>query len=176
MRNFLVSLLIIISIIVIIIPTLMVRGCTINDSELKKPRGSVIKVFNNQENYVQAMELEEYIKGVVAAEMPASFEIEALKAQAVVARTYVARRLKYNQKISEDSEAVISTDYRTGQAWASKDELQKKWGLFNYLLYWNKISQAVEKTSGEVLVYQGDLIDALYHSNSGGQTEDAANV
>ncbi len=176
MRNFLAALLILVFIIVIVIPTMMVRGCTIHDSELKRPRGSVIKVFNNKENQVQDMDLEEYIKGVVAAEMPASFEIEALKAQAVVARTYVTRRIKYNKTISNDSKAVISTDFKIGQAWMSKEELQKKWGLFNYFIYWDKISRAVEETKGIVLVYHGDLIDALYHSNSGCQTEDAANV
>lgn len=176
MRNFLAVLLVIISVIVIVIPTLLVRGCTFNDSEFKNPRSSVIKVFNSQSNTVQNMNLEEYLKGVVAAEMPATFEIEALKAQAILARTYVLHRLIKGQRVPEHPEAVISTDFQSGQAWISQEELKKKWGLINYLFYWNKISRAVEITSAQVLVYNGQLIEALYHSNSGGLTEDAANV
>ncbi|AZR73984.1 stage II sporulation protein D [Anoxybacter fermentans] len=176
MRNFLALLLVLVSVIVIIIPTLLVRGCTFGGSEIKRPRGSVIKVFNHQKKEILDMELEEYIKGVVAAEMPASFDMEALKAQAVVARTYVLYRLKKGYTVPEHPQAVVSTDYQSGQAWASRKELQKKWGLIGYLLNWKKISEAVEATRGQVLTYNGELIDALYHSNAGGKTEDPAYV
>lgn len=177
MRKVLASLLVFTSVIVIIIPTLLVRGCTIGESELRKPGGSVLKVFNVQEQQVMDMELEDYIKGVVSAEMPAVFELEALKAQAVVARTYVLRRKLRGSTIPEHPEAVISTDHRNGQEWKSKEELQEQWGgFFKYLIYWNKISQAVEGTAGQVLTYRQELIDAVYHSNAGGQTEDAAYV
>lgn len=177
MRKVLASLLVFTSVIVIIIPTLLVRGCTIGESELRKPGGSVLKVFNVQEQQVMDMELEEYIKGVVAAEMPAEFEQEALKAQAVVARTYVLRRKLRGTTIPEHPQAIISTDHQNGQEWKSKEELQEKWGgFFKYLIYWNKISQAVDATAGQVLTYRQELIDAVYHSNAGGQTEDAAYV
>lgn len=169
-------MLVVISVIVIVIPTLLVRGCTIGDSELKNPRGSVIKVFNHHAQQVQDMDLEEYIKGVVAAEMPASFEMEALKAQAVLARTYVLRRVLKGQKLDTHPQAVISTDPQNAQAWSSKEDLQEKWGLVNYLFNWNKISRAVEATAGQVLTYNNELIEALYHANAGGMTEDAANV
>lgn len=176
MRTFLTIILALLIVIIIVIPTILVRGCTIGDSQLKNPRNSIIKVFNHQSQQLQNMDLEEYVKGVVAAEMPASFELEALKAQAVVARTYVLLRVSRDQRVPEHPEAVITTDPETAQAWLTKDELQRKWGFVNYLFHWNKISHAVESTQDQVLTYQGDLIDALYHSNAGGLTEDAANV
>lgn len=176
MRRYLASLLILVTCIIIIIPALMVRGCTTHKPGRLGYDGSVIHVFNHMENRVQPMEMEEYLKGVVAAEMPASFEMEALKAQAVLARTYVKRRLQKGIPLEKHPNAVISTDANTCQAWADKDDLQRKWGIFNYLLNWNKISRAVESTRGQVLTYKGELAEALYHSNAGGQTEDSVNV
>lgn len=176
MRRYLGSLLLLITVIVIIIPALLVRGCTIGDTQRKMNQGSVINVFNHLENKVQKMEIEEYLKGVVAAEMPASFEMEALKAQAILARTYAIRRIRTGAAIPGHPEAAISTDAQTCQAWKSKDELENQWGLINYLSNWNKVSRAVEATAGQVLTYNGQLAEALYHSNAGGQTEDAAFV
>lgn len=176
MRNCIAAILVVILVVIIIIPTILVRGCTIGDSKLKNPRNSTIKVFNHQSKQVHNMDLEEYVKGVVAAEMPASFELEALKAQAVVARTYVLHRVFKDHKIPEHPEAVITTDPQTAQAWLTKEALQKKWGFVNYLFYWSKISRAVEITTNQVVTYQGELIEALYHSNAGGLTEEAANV
>lgn len=176
MRRYLASLLILVTCIVILIPALMVRGCTAPKPGTLGHDGSVIKVFNHMENQVQLMEMEEYLKGVVAAEMPASFEMEALKAQAVLARTYAMRRLQKGVPLEQHPDAVISTDANTCQAWADKDALQKKWGIINYMFNWNKISRAVESTRGQVLTYHGQLAEALYHSNAGGQTEDSVNV
>lgn len=176
MRRYLASLLVLVTLIVIIIPALMVRGCTVRKPGTLGHDGSVIKVFNHMENRVQPMEIEEYLKGVVAAEMPASFEMEALKAQAILARTYVMRRLQKGIPLEKHPDAVISTDANTCQAWVGQDDLKKKWGIINYLFNWNKVTQAVELTRGQVLTYRGELAEALYHSNAGGQTEDAANV
>lgn len=177
MRNYVASLLILISLIVIVIPAILVRGCTTGGgAELQSSGGSVIGVFNHLSHKVQKMETEEYLKGVVAAEMPANFEMEALKAQAVLARTYVLRRIEKGITVPGHSDAVISTDFQSGQAWVSKQELQKRWGIISYLFNWNKISRAIEATRGEVLTYHGELVEALYHANAGGRTEDARNV
>lgn len=177
MRNILASLLVIVFVIVIAIPTLLVRGCTIGGgADLKRPRGSVIKVFNHHKDTVEDMRLEEYIKGVVAAEMPANFEEEALRAQAVAARTYVLQRLDRGYSVPEHPRAVVSTNHQFGQAWLGRDDLVERWGLINYYINWNKISKAVNSTKGLVLTHNGHLIDALYHSNAGGKTEDPAFV
>lgn len=115
---------------------------------------------------ITEMDLEEYLVGVVAAEMPASFNIEALKAQSVVARTYTLKLLESNREITDD----VKT-----QVYKSNNELQNMWGS-NYNNYYQKVKNAVEQTKGLVIKYNGSLIDAVYHSTSNGYTEDAINV
>lgn len=112
-------------------------------------------------------ELEEYVAGVVAAEMPAAFPEEALKAQAVAARTYQIRQMR-----AAGSEAVL---YQVGQAYLSEAEQKKKWGK-EYACYAGKIHRAVRATAGEIMVYDGEPILAAFHAQSGGRTEDAENV
>ena len=115
---------------------------------------------------VLKLELEEYIVGVVAAEMPASFSVEALKSQAVVARTYALRKISRGEKL---------TDTVDTQAYIDIEQMKKKWGV-DYSKYYNKIKDAVSKTEGEYITYQGNYINAVYHSTSNGYTEDAINV
>lgn len=112
-------------------------------------------------------DFEAYIKGVVAAEMPALFQTEALKAQAVSARTYAARKMYEN-----NSNAV---PYDIGQAYITVEEMKQKWGE-HFTEYYNKISNAVEQTKGEIMVYDNEPILAVFHSESAGKTEDAENV
>jgi len=116
------------------------------------------------------MDLEEYLRGVVLAEMPVDFELEALKAQAVVSRTYALRRLTVGTK---HTEGTVCTDSSCCQGYLSEEEYRSKGGTVDDVI---KVSQAVQATAGEVLVYQGDLIDATYFSCSGGRTEDAQAV
>ncbi len=126
-----------------------------------------------ENNDIHTLPLEEYLIGVVAAEMPAVFESEALKAQAVAARTYALKRK--NDSTSEDTFDVDTTEKT--QAWISTQEMIKKWGVINYWKYHRKISKAVEETQGMVLTYKGQLIDAVYHSSSGRrETERAGEV
>ncbi len=115
---------------------------------------------------IEKLELEEYLVGVVAAEMPASFHKEALKAQAVAARTYTLKRLSKN---------LIMTDDTSTQVYKDKEQLQKRWGN-NFSFYYNRIKDAVLETKGQTIRYQGAYIDAVYHSMSNGRTEDAKNV
>lgn len=124
------------------------------------------------------MDLEEYIKGVVAAEMPAYFELEALKAQAVAARTYAVRKIRAygGPGCTEHPGADICTDFRHGQAWISFADLKSKYGFFSNLRILAKIDRAVEETKGIVATYNGKPIDAIYHANSGGITEDSEKV
>lgn len=112
-------------------------------------------------------ELEEYIKGVVAAEMPALFEKEALKAQAVSARTYAVRKMKEMN--------TNTIPYNIGQAYITVDEMKQKWKN-NFEEYYNKISEAVEDTKGEIMIYNNEPILAVFHAESGGKTESAENV
>ncbi len=110
---------------------------------------------------VVQMNLEDYIIGVVAAEMPASFNVEALKAQAIAARTYAMKKTSQG-KILQDSVA--------DQVYENEGELRNKWGAsFDY--YYNRVKSAVDSTKGMVMMYGGNYIEALYHSISNGKTE-----
>lgn len=112
------------------------------------------------------LDLEEYVIGVVGAEMPASFNIEALKAQSVVARTYALKRIKNNQVLTDDNST---------QNYKDNNQLKSMWGS-SYNTYYNKVKDAVYSTRGKSIVYNNDYIDALYHSTSNGNTEDALYV
>ena len=161
--------LLILFIILIIFPYILLYNDHDNNSEI------IIKVYHHRENKTISMNLDNYLKGVLAAEMPASFELEALKAQAVAARTYVLKH-KESGGSREHPGADICTDYRYSQAWYSEQEMKEKWGFIPFFYYWAKVTRAVEETKYEVIYYNDKLIDAVYHSNAGGQTEDAQNV
>lgn len=119
------------------------------------------------------MTLEEYVQGVVAAEMPASFELEALKAQAVAARTYALRRVWRDERIPEHSEAHLSSDYQSGQAWISWTTFLERNGGSLGLRLQKKIKNAVKQTEGIVAMFDDEPILAVYHSTSGGRTENS---
>lgn len=116
-------------------------------------------------------DLETYLVEVVLSEMPASFALDALKAQAVAARTFTMRRM--NQPKHEDFH--VCGDSACCQAWTSRDVLEQKLGNA-FSACWEKASKAVRATEGEVLYYGDTLIDAVYFSCSGGKTEDAVAV
>lgn len=136
----------------------------------------LIKVYNNKTNEVMVIDFEEYLKGVVASEMPAEFNIEALKAQGVTARTYLLYRLKkYPNGQPEHIDAPVCTGIHC-QVWSSKDELIKSHPDGWYENYWGKIEEAVESTRGQILTYDNKIIEPLYHSTSGGRTENSEDV
>ncbi len=124
-----------------------------------------VNVRRNNGN-IEKYELEEYIIGVVGAEMPASFNKEALKAQSVVARTYALKSIKNNKQLTSDNST---------QNFKDNNELKKMWGS-SYNTYYNKIKSAVLETKGLYLSYNNDYVDAVYHSTSNGNTEDAVYV
>lgn len=115
---------------------------------------------------VITLSMTDYLIGVVGAEMPASFPLEALKAQAVVARTYALKRISNSQKLTD----TVST-----QAYKDNNQLKAMW-QGNFDTYYNKIKLAVTSTNNMTIKYNGTYIDAVYHSTSNGRTEDAAHV
>ncbi len=137
-----------------------------------------ISVYIKSEDKVVEMVFSEYLKEVVSAEMPANFELEALKAQAVAARSYVSSR-RNAYKISgtpiEHKGAEICTDFAHCKAWISKEERMASWGA-DAENNWDKISKAVSETSGEVVTYGGEVISAVFHSTSSGKTESSKDV
>lgn len=151
------------------------RGKIVEINETKDY--NTINVFVVNQNRLMKMNLEDYVKGVVAAEMPAEFDIEALKAQAVAARTYALSKeiLLGGMGCELHPGADICTDSEHCQAWQSDDELKDKWGK-DYDKYYGKILKAVNETKGLVLVYENALIVPAYHAISGGKTENSEDV
>ena len=129
---------------------------------------SKIKLLHNKTNQVEEVNLDEYIANVVSAEMPVKYEIEALKAQAVVARTYTIYKITVSKKHKESDICDSST---CCQAWISKEDRLNKWKKEEARDNWNKIIKAVNETKGKIITYNGKPINAFFHSNSGGKTE-----
>lgn len=143
-------------------------------SNIEKPE--LIKVYNVKNNDVMVIEFEEYLKGVVASEMPAEFNIEALKAQGITARTYLLYRIKkYPEGHPDHLGAPVCTSTHC-QAWTSKEDLIATHEDGWYEKYWGKIEEAVELTEGQILTYQEKIIEPLFHSTSGGRTENSEDV
>lgn len=115
------------------------------------------------------LDLEEYVVGVVAGEMPASFEIEALKAQAIAARSYAL------SKIETSTESYDLVTDITNQVYITTEDMQEKWGE-DYDFYYDKIKNAVSATKNLVMEYEGDVISAYYFAMSNGSTEDVSLV
>ena len=116
------------------------------------------------------LSLEDYLFGVLAAEMPASFPGEALKAQAVAARSYAV-----SNAAGKHSAAAVCSDPGCCQAWKSDDELRTRWGE-NYEANAQKIRAAVEATRSQILCYEDAPIFAAFHSSSAGRTEDCGAI
>lgn len=148
-----------------------------NDNEEKEIVDSLnvnVDIYDVSKKKVITMELEEYINGVVSGEMPAKFEEEALKAQAVAARTYaISKIIAYNKgyRSEEHPEAPLCNTTHT-QVWYSEEKLLELHGKDWMDNSFPKIEQAVNNTKGEIISYDGDIIsDPLFHSSSGGMTE-----
>ncbi|MBE3578119.1 MAG: stage II sporulation protein D [Limnochordales bacterium] len=137
--------------------------------------GPTIRLWDHSSRQLLEMPLEEYLLGVVAAEMPANMPLEALKAQAVAARTLALRALYSGARVVEEPRANLSSDYRAGQAWKSTAVLRKQWGILLYQWNMYRIRKAVQATAGIVLTYNGQLIFPAFHSTSGGMTENSEN-
>lgn len=122
---------------------------------------SGIKIKFNNAGVISNIDLEEYVIGVVAAEMPASFHTEALKAQAVAARTYA---------IKKHSNGITLLNSTAHQVYNTQAQLRAKWGS-SYSTYYNKVKSAVNATLGQVLKYNGEYIEASYYAISNGYSE-----
>ena len=146
---------------------------------ISSPKKSETAYFNDEEIEVTLkdstsseetkLNLEEYIIGVVAGEMPASFEVDALKAQAIAARSYALSKIN-----TATTSYDLLTDV-TNQVYITTTDMQKKWGS-DYEYYYNRIKDAVLETKDLVMEYDGEVISAYYFAMSNGYTEDASLV
>ncbi len=133
-----------------------------------------VKLLHTKDSSIEELNLDEYLYGVVSAEMPANFNEEALKAQAVVARTYTIYKIINNS--TKHGEAQICDDSGCCQAWISKEDRLARWEESERESNWNRIVNAVNATQGKIITYNNEPINAFFHSNSGGKTEIPINV
>lgn len=144
---------------------------TANISDTKAEKVEVFRVCASESGEVSEIKTEDYIFGVVAAEMPALYHEEALKAQAVAAYTYACSRKAQNKNKSYD----ITTDHTLDQSYITETKAREKWGE-NADEYIDKIKGAVNAVKGYMITYNGSPITAVYHAISAGKTEDCKDI
>lgn len=135
----------------------------------------VYHVLSTATGEVLEVPLREYVIGAVGAEMPVSFEPEALKAQAVAAHTYAERQCLLSEASEELNGADFSDDPAKYQAFLTNEQLRERWGT-NYEAYYEKLSAAVDAVLPELLTYENTPIIAAFHAMSSGRTEASENV
>lgn len=162
---------IIVALLVVIIPFLFVKIFVKTDEiKFKYVTNNIIRVKDEKTGIINEVPFEDYIKGVVAGEMPATFELEALKAQAVASRSYAM----YKMTATKDREYdVLNTT--ANQVYLTDQELKENWKE-EYPEKINKIKEAIAETSGEYLTYEGKVINAMFFSTSVGATENSEEV
>ncbi len=133
-----------------------------------------VRLLHSETGEVEELPLDIYLYGVVSGEMPVDFEFEALKAQAIVARTYTIYQMMNSKH--KDVNADICDSSLCCQAWISKENRMARWDENKREDNWLKIENSVNSTIGKVILYEGQPIRAFFHSNSGGITESSLNV
>lgn len=140
------------------------------------PVNGKVKLYRKEKNKVEELSIDDYIMGVVASEVPANFEEEALKAQAVAARTYYINKRINPCGIAKSKDAEIC-DTTDCQVYMDKEERLKSWSKSSAEANWSKIEEAVKSTSDEILTYDGEVLEyPQFFSTSSGFTEDAIDV
>ena len=159
------------SCLIFIIPFIIVN-VFIRDDEItfNFNSNSIVRVYREDRNIIERVPIEQYVIGVLAGEIPITFDKEALKAQAVASRTYVM----YHIQGSKDKDYDV-VDTVANQVFKSEDDLKEKW-QDKYTENMNKIKEAVLATSGEYLTYDGKVIESFFFSTSVGYTENSEDV
>lgn len=132
-----------------------------------------IRVYLTKEERIETVPLETYVQGVLAGEMPIDFELEALKAQAIAARTYIVRRIGLKDKSGMKVQQADVTDTVEHQVYVPVTALSRKWTGDVKKTNLAKLKQAVEETRGLVITYEGEPIQATFFSTSNGYTENS---
>ena len=135
---------------------------------------STVRLLHSNTGDIEEINLDEYLVNVVSSEMPADYEEEALKAQAIVARTYTIYKIMHNGEKHEGADICDSSS--CCQAWISKEDRLARWDEEKRDDNWNKITRAVNSTAGKIITYNGEPINAFFHASSGGTTEIPFNV
>lgn len=162
----------------VLFPLLSMRKTVLPEAPFGTPSQSgdashseTLRVYKTAEDKVVTMSVKDYVTGVVAAEMPAEYEPEALKAQAVVAYTYAL----YKSGLRKDEPYDVTDSHETDQAFLSEAAAKERFGN-SYNDYMDKITSAVTAVEGQAITYEGRPILASCHSISGGKTESAEKI
>ena len=160
------------TILIILIPYIFISIFIKEPEEIKFKYMSnmTIRIKRSETGVIDVVPIEEYIVGVVSGEVPISFEMDALKAQAVAARSYVLKQLEYNRNNDYD---VVDTVMN--QVYLDSEQLKNRWGD-DYIANLNKAKMAVLETKGEYLDCNGSVVEALFFSTSTGYTENSGEV
>ncbi len=161
--------------IVMLLPTIMIRT-----ADTPQPESTPTVSADNEIRFtvlsgdtVETVTMADYLPGVLAGEMPALFESEALKAQAVAARTYILHRIAHQS--TAHPEAVICNNPACCKAYCSDEQLHTNWGD-NYDAFYEKVKNAVHETDGLYLTYEDQPIEAVFHASSAGATESSGSI
>ena len=164
-----------ITILLIIVPLFTIL--IMNQNRIKREKinykfekNVTVRVLRDEKNKIEKIPLEKYLVGVVAGEMPVSYELEALKAQAVAARTYTLKKMETNKQKNYD---VVDTT--NDQVYLEEEYLKTTW-KDTYENRISKIKKAINETEGEYLTYDGKIIKAFFFSTSSGKTENCKDV
>lgn len=162
-----------------LIPCIGVGGQKEN-SPSKQNNEFEVLLWRHQSQEVEKIPLKEYLYGVVSAEMQANYHAEALKAQAVAACTYTIYRYEnYIEGKNTDSphpDAYVCDDYTHCKSFLTYGDAKSRWGEAWFDKYYPNIESAVDQVYGQVITYEGDIINAVFHAISSGTTESAENV
>ena len=160
-----------VSFLFVVIPTVIIfYFFELEEKEFLFTSNTMVRIKRSESGKIDIVPLEDYIIGVVAGEMPVSFEEEALKAQAVVSRSYVMYQITKNAKKEYD---VVDTVLN--QVYIDSDSLKTKW-KDKYEEYYNKVMNAVKNTAYQYIVYDGKIAETLFFSTSAGYTENSEDV
>lgn len=165
--------LIITTLIILIIPVIIIKILTpkkIKNKTYQKTDNIIVRVKRENKNTIEKIPLEKYLIGVLAGEMPVSYDIEALKAQAVAARTYTINKIEQNKTKEYDVVDTIND-----QVYKDEQQLKEIWKE-KYNENTKKLKQAIKETNGEYLTYEGKPIHAFFFSTSSGTTENCKDV
>ncbi|MDO5125828.1 MAG: stage II sporulation protein D [Ruminococcus sp.] len=171
-----IEIMLIFSIFLLFIPCLsfLKHGNNTNSGEYDS---ATVKILFTEQNRVEEIPLEDYLVGAVLAQMPAEFDIEALKAQTVLAHTYILSR-----QLSEEASptkalngAAISDDSSLYQSYFTSKQAEKLYGD-GYSKALSKVKKAVDSVKNKVLTYENEPIVVSFHAISSGKTESAKDM
>jgi len=143
------------------------------DHEQDVPSGGMVSVLLKESNIIEKVTLDEYVLGVALAEIPLDFEYEAIRAQMLVARTYIIHRLQSKQLDDVNGSEYDVTNQSTDQVYLSLDKVKQYRSDANLDIKMNKFDRALQSTEGMIIVYQEEPIDAVFFSTSNGYTENS---